>query len=258
MTLGYIYFKSTFLRDLDEMAKADGNFIVANGTKWVAESGATARSSLSLGDSDTPTFGGLTITNAITEFSTDGTLGDNSDSAVPTEKAVKTYTIAVVSADYSDKNAMQFRTCDAVAANINSLYGYNFATAAIRNMHHDVVIPGNMKADSDIEVIMVGCPTVLNDTGSDKGVVFRTRYNYGRNGAAVGAEQSEDDVVITIPNTEAANTIHRTTLATISGLQAGDVLSLKATRQGTDELDTWGSNWFVHIKFLIQYTGIVT
>lgn len=38
-----------------------------------------------------PTFAGLTITNAINEFSTDGTLGDNSDTALPTEKAVKTY-----------------------------------------------------------------------------------------------------------------------------------------------------------------------
>lgn len=39
----------------------------------------------------TPTFAGLTVVNAITEFSTDGTLGGDSDSAVPTEKAVKTY-----------------------------------------------------------------------------------------------------------------------------------------------------------------------
>jgi hypothetical protein len=39
----------------------------------------------------TPTLGGLTIVNAITEFSTDGTMGGDSDSAVPTEKAVKAY-----------------------------------------------------------------------------------------------------------------------------------------------------------------------
>jgi len=39
----------------------------------------------------TPILAGLTITNAITEFSIDGTLGGNSDSALPTEKAVKTY-----------------------------------------------------------------------------------------------------------------------------------------------------------------------
>lgn len=33
----------------------------------------------------------LTIVNNVTEFSTDGTLSDNSDGALPTEKAVKTY-----------------------------------------------------------------------------------------------------------------------------------------------------------------------
>ncbi|MHC4723506.1 MAG: hypothetical protein ACYS9V_04555 [Planctomycetota bacterium] len=38
-------------------------------------------------------YGSLMLQNgtAITEYSTDGTLGDNSDTAVPTEKAVKTY-----------------------------------------------------------------------------------------------------------------------------------------------------------------------
>lgn len=39
-----------------------------------------------------PTFAGLTIVNAINEFSTDGTMGGDSDSAVPTEKATKLYT----------------------------------------------------------------------------------------------------------------------------------------------------------------------
>jgi len=38
-----------------------------------------------------PTFAGLTIINTINEFSTDGTLSGNSDNAIPTEKAVKTY-----------------------------------------------------------------------------------------------------------------------------------------------------------------------
>lgn len=40
----------------------------------------------------------LTLVNSVTEFSTDGTLGDNSDTAVPTEKAVKTY-VGVVGHD---------------------------------------------------------------------------------------------------------------------------------------------------------------
>ena len=44
----------------------------------------------------TPTFAGLTVVNAITEFSTDDTLSGDSDSAVPTEQAVKAYVDGVV------------------------------------------------------------------------------------------------------------------------------------------------------------------
>jgi len=52
--------------------------------------------------SASPTFAGLTIVNAITEFSTDGTLGGNSDSALPTEAAVKTYVDAGIGAGGHD------------------------------------------------------------------------------------------------------------------------------------------------------------
>jgi len=45
---------------------------------------------------------GLTVVNAITEFSTDGTLGGNSDSALPTEKAVKTYVDTLEFIDLTD------------------------------------------------------------------------------------------------------------------------------------------------------------
>jgi hypothetical protein len=42
------------------LAATDGNFIVGNGSTWVAESGATARTSLGLGTGDSPTFAGVT------------------------------------------------------------------------------------------------------------------------------------------------------------------------------------------------------
>ena len=54
--------------DLDTiaaLAKTDGNFIVGNGSAWVAESGNTARTSLALGTSNSPTFAGLTINGNI-------------------------------------------------------------------------------------------------------------------------------------------------------------------------------------------------
>ena len=51
-----------------------------------------------------PTFAGLTVVNAITEFSTDGTLAGDSDSALPTEKAVKTYVDTQFANDYWDRD----------------------------------------------------------------------------------------------------------------------------------------------------------
>ena len=44
------------LTDIAGLAKTDGNIIVGNGTNWVAESGATARTSLGLGTGDSPQF----------------------------------------------------------------------------------------------------------------------------------------------------------------------------------------------------------
>lgn len=44
------------------LAVTDGNFIVGNGSTWVAESGNTARTSLGLGTGDSPTFARLTLT----------------------------------------------------------------------------------------------------------------------------------------------------------------------------------------------------
>lgn len=44
--------------------KTDGNIIVGNGTTWVAESGATARTSLGLGTGDSPQFTGVEVGHA--------------------------------------------------------------------------------------------------------------------------------------------------------------------------------------------------
>jgi hypothetical protein len=84
--------------------ETDGTSIVADSNADTAKiAGGTGVTTSGLADvitvtigqdvatSASPTFSGLTVVNAITEFSTDDTLGDDSDSALPTEKAVKGY-----------------------------------------------------------------------------------------------------------------------------------------------------------------------
>jgi len=51
---------SATLTAIAALAVTDGNIIVGNGSTWVAESGATARTSLGLGTGDSPTFAGVT------------------------------------------------------------------------------------------------------------------------------------------------------------------------------------------------------
>lgn len=75
----------------------------------------------------TPTFAGLTIVNAITEFSTDGTFADNSDSAVPTEKATKTYVDLAIGAS---KDFFLSDNDDAVIADYHILYETDTGEAA--------------------------------------------------------------------------------------------------------------------------------
>jgi hypothetical protein len=55
---------SSKLGKIASLAVTDSNIIVGDGTNWVAESGATARTSLGLGTGNSPTFTQLNIENA--------------------------------------------------------------------------------------------------------------------------------------------------------------------------------------------------
>jgi len=93
-----------------------------DGTSWIAfavQGGATVPggSNTYIQYNDNGSFGGdvgltysggylsLTSGTSINEFSTDGTLGDNSDDAVPTEQAVKTYVDTGLTNQSSDMTA---------------------------------------------------------------------------------------------------------------------------------------------------------
>ena len=64
------------LADIAGLAVTDGNIIVGNGTNWVAESGATARTSLGLGSIATQASSSVTITGGSVTGITDITVAD--------------------------------------------------------------------------------------------------------------------------------------------------------------------------------------
>ena len=70
---------SARLTDIAALAVTDGNIIVGNGSTWVAESGATARTSLGLGSTDSPTFTGTVTINGNASTGGGIVLGEDTD-----------------------------------------------------------------------------------------------------------------------------------------------------------------------------------
>jgi hypothetical protein len=69
------------LTDIAGLAVTDGNFIVGDGANWVAESGATARTSLGLGDLATQSASSVTITGGSISGITDLAVADGGTGA---------------------------------------------------------------------------------------------------------------------------------------------------------------------------------
>ena len=69
------------LTALGGLAKTNGNFIVGNGTTWVAESGATARTSLGLGSIATQNSNAVSVTGGSVTGITDITVADGGTGA---------------------------------------------------------------------------------------------------------------------------------------------------------------------------------
>ena len=70
------------LTAIGALAKTDGNFIVGDGTTWVAESGATARTSLGLASGATTTVGTIATQNSNSVSITGGSITGITDLAV--------------------------------------------------------------------------------------------------------------------------------------------------------------------------------
>jgi hypothetical protein len=88
------------LTALGGLAKTDGNIIVGNGTTWVAESGATARTSLGLGTADNPEFLTVDPTNGVRTTNENNTAGSGNSPlyhAFSSNAGIKTFYIATAS-----------------------------------------------------------------------------------------------------------------------------------------------------------------
>jgi len=124
------------LADIAGLTPTDGNFIVGNGTNFVSESGATARTSLGLGSIATQAADNVNIDGG----AIDGTTIGGSSAAVGTFT-----TVGATTGNITDVNATTVDTTNLEVTNLKAKDGT--ASATIANITGKITVAGQMTVD---------------------------------------------------------------------------------------------------------------
>lgn len=136
---------------------------------------------------------------------------------------------------------LHFLSTSGVQIDIRKLFGVMLAADNTQYVRCYCGILTDFKAGGTFTPVIDWCPLGANGTGSDKNWVMRLQYNYGRAGEVVGNTQYPADMLLTIPDGEAAEKMHKSELNAIPGLQKGDILSLSIYRMGAEVEDDFAS-----------------
>lgn len=148
-----------------------------------------------------------------------------------------------------------FRACNGTSTDTNDIFGYELPHDSTKYIMFMAVVPRDFKAGSDWELIFNWGGDAANETGSDKSCVIIPRYNTWREGEVIGSPTTLDAIELVIPDGEAANTLHKSTILTIADLQAGDLISMYIRRDGGAGGDTYTGNLFIALPALGKYTA---
>ena len=241
------------LADLAGLTPTDSNIIVGDGSNFVLESGATARTSLGLGTGDSPQFAGATLSGALV-------MGDNkitglgtptADADASTKKYVDDQLGAQTQATAGDSGTGSFT----VASDTFRVVGTSgvISTAAAANGQITVDIADNPTLTGN--TIITGNLTVQGTTTTVDSTTVQVQNAFTFEGATADAHETTLTVVdptadrtITLPNAsgtvvlaDSTDTLTNKTIAfgsnTLSGqlglANGGTGQDLSAIAQGT-------------------------
>lgn len=155
------------LADVAGLTPTDGNIIVGDGTNFVAESGATARASLGVGSSDTPTFAGQTLTgdlamgnNNITGLATPS---NNTDAATKAYVDTASSTVSSSVAGDSGSESITFGTDTlTIGGTTNAITTAMSGTTLSIDIADNPTLTGNATITGNLTV--QGTTTTVNST----------------------------------------------------------------------------------------------
>ena len=157
------------LATINALAVTDGNFIVGNGSTWVAESGNTARTSLGLGTGNSPTFSGIIIDDGQAYLTllaeVDPQTGDNATLTLKVARGVHTLTIndSLSLGDWFDQNVKSTASPTFVGLTLSGAIATPTTITASGLITGDSFITGGdigVAADTDLLQLADGALTV--------------------------------------------------------------------------------------------------
>lgn len=135
----------------------------------------------------------------------------------------------------------------------NEIMVRKFTDASLKYSYFSVAIPENFKAGSNAHVVFDGAPNVINNSGTTKIARFGIFYNWIREGVTIPAYSDTGKFDFSVPDSESGSTGHKLSSPALTGLQAGDYLSVKLTRYGNDAEDTWTGEIWVANNLVLRY-----
>ena len=221
------------------LAKADGNFIVGNGSTWVVESGATVRTSLGLGTLATlSSVNAATITDnsvgaAELNVSGNGTAGQAlvSDG----DGTMSWSTISVTDNDVSVANLQTRLGQISTATNIGTGASADFTFSSDVIVTGDLTVNGTTTTLNTTNTVIDDNLIVLNDgigagaNGNDSGLLIE-RGSTGNN-VFIGWDESSDRVTVATTTNTGTSTGNLT--LTQANFQAASIFASALTATGT-------------------------
>jgi hypothetical protein len=221
------------------LAKTDGNFIVGNGSTWVAESGATVRTSLGLGTLATlSSVNAATITDnsvgaAELNVSGNGTAGQ---ALVSDGDGTMTWsTISVTDNDVSVANLQTRLGQISTATNIGTGASADFTFSSDVIVTGDLTVNGTTTTLNTTNTVIDDNLIVLNDgigggaNGNDSGLLIE-RGSTGNN-IFIGWDESSDRVTVATTTNTGSSTGNLT--LTQANFEAASIFSSALTATGT-------------------------
>lgn len=148
---------------------------------------------------------------------------------------------------------LHFSYSNGTRTDYSGVVGYALPPDVQKYIQWGGAVHNNLVAGSDIDIILHGWPNAANESGSAKVVVLLVQYSYTRGGVLIGTMVSMPVVEITVPNGQAAYTIHTNIITPVSNMVKNDQILITIHRRATLAEDTYTGNWLMGVSPTLKY-----